>query len=250
MYIDSKTARAIQVARAGNFKLGILFPDEVSTAQMADVVREIGEHCKVSHPSGADLLIEYAPPAPEDLFRETQVVNQGVIPEHLYPGPQLDEACKSLLKIAYERLRFEERDTDICVRIAQVLSVIGGKRAILVEHMAEAIHYRAVMKNIIEHQDGRYWQACPSLAVRYSEAVKHIVDEAYQYLKGLGRDVSFEDGPWINDQYTAIRFDGKDCTFMGKNCNFGDEAWFSLEEIANEDLCILVDTIKDIIAEK
>lgn len=31
---------------------------------------------------------------------------------------------------------------------------------------------------------------------------------------------------------------------------FGDEAWFSLEEIAGEDLCILVDTIKELIAEK
>jgi beta-xylosidase len=87
-----------------------------------------------------------------------------------------------------------------------------------------------------------------SFAEKFRAATEAIIAEAVEYLKGIDQDIEFDedDELWMSDTHFAISFDSKDCTVLTEDSE-GEEYWTSLDEIEGEKLCVLADTIKDIL---
>lgn len=88
-----------------------------------------------------------------------------------------------------------------------------------------------------------------SFAEKFRAATEAIIAEAVEYLKSIDQNIKFDNSEnelWMSDTHHAIMFDGKDCTILTEDSE-GEEYWTELEEIEGEKLCVLADTIKDIL---
>ena len=69
--------------------------------------------------------------------------NARMAPEELRGCCELDEACRELLKAAFERLQMTARSYDRVRKVARTIADLDGSETIRPEHLAEAVQYRS-----------------------------------------------------------------------------------------------------------
>lgn len=60
----------------------------------------------------------------------------------------LDETSKQLIKVAMDRLNLSARAYDRIIRVARTIADLAGDNTIASHHVAEAIQYRSLDKNV------------------------------------------------------------------------------------------------------
>jgi len=54
----------------------------------------------------------------------------------------LDDACRAVMKGAFDRMGLTARSYDRILRVARTIADLDGAEAVAVEHLAEALQYR------------------------------------------------------------------------------------------------------------
>ena len=54
----------------------------------------------------------------------------------------LDDACRAVMKGAFDRMGLTARSYDRILRVARTIADLDGAESIAVEHLAEALQYR------------------------------------------------------------------------------------------------------------
>lgn len=157
--------RAVEICRKGNFSMNILFQDEISMKQKQDIWSFLGDYVRLRPIEYADLVLEYCAPDADSIVRSYK--NAEVDFSYLYEirreryekvSNELDSSGTSLLRTAYDRLGYEPRDAEIVLDVARCVAYMSGSDKILIEHLAESIHYRSFDRNLIV-KDKRSWTA-------------------------------------------------------------------------------------------
>lgn len=104
-----------------------------------------------------DLIIDFVRPDVDTLLscmsrkHETlEEINARIDEAQRRTAPDLSTmspACFQLFKHAYDRLGMGVYETEIVFNVAQTIARMAGTNAIKVEHIAEAIQYRAIQRN-------------------------------------------------------------------------------------------------------
>ena len=73
----------------------------------------------------------------------------------------LDDACRAVMKGAFDRMGLTARSYDRILRVARTIADLDGAEAVAVEHLAEALQYRPQIA-CGARLDARWRQARPS----------------------------------------------------------------------------------------
>jgi len=154
--------RAYEICLTGKFlmKLFSFGTDEnhVDKTQI-DRYNEMLEGTTTIITDKADILIEIVKPSINSLLsvrkQETieDIKNRVKGYPHSKPqqniSPELCDSSQALLKTAYNRLGLMPYEVQIIIEVAQTIAMMDGENKILVQHLAEAIQYRSIDKEIL-----------------------------------------------------------------------------------------------------
>jgi magnesium chelatase family protein len=82
-------------------------------------------------------------------FQDPEVLcNAQMGPQHIKAFCKLDDSGKNQLEDAIQKLGFSARAYDRILKVARTISDLAGSEAIQSEHVAEAIQYRSLDRNL------------------------------------------------------------------------------------------------------
>lgn len=185
---EHSLGRAIQLCKVGQLNLCILFPDTTSAPQKFAVQTFVKQYCNLTSIYEGDIVVEYCNPSADDFQNESNarwlakyLDNQECLDEVNKIPSTLENSGETLLKTAYERLGLEQMDVEKIINIAKVSAFVGESDVIKIEHLAEAIHYRAFDRTLLVEKS---WTANEILDILNNQmewtdecAAKHIVGD-------------------------------------------------------------------------
>lgn len=187
-------SRAYEIAKLGGFKIKIVFDKEyINGFNDYELIKAF--YGPENFSSEGEIIVEITPPeystiSPkrkgqfETLEDIRKRIEQGRT--HLKSFEFASESCESLLKSASNRLNFSLNDIEMCKQIAAVIAQLDNGGDILVEHIAEAIQYRAYCGHL-EHciAENKTVQFGHGINIALSELDNIDIQSAIDYLTNL-----------------------------------------------------------------
>lgn len=94
-------------------------------------------------------------------------------------------ACQTLLTTASNRLNFSYKDCQQVFKIAQVIAQLEGTKMIQVEHVAEAVQYRAFNRYHIDMDVTEIMCFGKNIDIKKGEIEQSDIDDCIKYLTSL-----------------------------------------------------------------
>ncbi len=143
--------RAFEVSIVSGLKIKpFCAPDYPVKQALADLkctgamlrISDTGEiFCELSRPQFSELLRENISFDPTETWERLEPLAEKQRPT-VFHSPS---ASQLLLKTAWERVNLSIHDYNIIMQIAQAVAILDGSDKIKTEHLAEGIHYRALL---------------------------------------------------------------------------------------------------------
>jgi hypothetical protein len=152
-------ARAYEIAKVGEHEMSFYYyddpEDESRTVKTWDIEKVLGFY-GIKPALTGDILVEVLRPDFDSVvysmrrkFETLEEINERVEAAKNNPIPELgtiNEVCFALLKSSFERLNLGVYEVEIIMKVAQTIARMDNKNEIKVEHIAEAIQYRAIVR--------------------------------------------------------------------------------------------------------
>jgi hypothetical protein len=153
-------SRVFEIATVGNFTMSFCYysdKEDVERTVNPRDIKMIADYYGINPVTEGDLLVEVTRPSFDDIqasmirnFETMEDLNARIAKakETIEPAiSTLNEVCLSLLASAYERLNISVYHVPMIFKIAQTIARMAQSETIRVEHIAEAIQYRALLDN-------------------------------------------------------------------------------------------------------
>lgn len=151
-------ARAYEINRVGGHLVTFCYYEDKEDPERSVNVRDIQvlrAHFEMGGTASGDLLVEVVRPDFDSIqaaifraYETKEDIAKRVIEARKFPKPEIsaiNEVGYSLLKTAYGRLNLSVLEVTIIRRVAATIAQMAFSSVIKVEHIAEAIQYRALL---------------------------------------------------------------------------------------------------------
>lgn len=155
---NENTLRAYEICKAGNFKMKLFTSENIDgqtpdSEQMRRLNEWLGE-VTTQDTKEAHILIECVNPDFGSIISQRKTETIEDVKDRLKSfkkadfDPVLNEASQTLLKTAYVRLGLQPYEIEIILNVAKAISQLDDSTNTNPMHIAEAIQYRSIDKEI------------------------------------------------------------------------------------------------------
>jgi hypothetical protein len=154
--IYHNVSRAYEIAKLGRHTIGFAYSNDFQYSLTPAEIKAIADFFGIVPSSEADIICDmnYRPQASEIVTRrksETlENIHTRVKDASNFPKPEivLTDGSESLLRTAIDRLNLTIPEVETIYKVSQTIAQLGFSSTIRTEHLAEAIQYRAIEKDL------------------------------------------------------------------------------------------------------
>jgi hypothetical protein len=181
-------SRVYEIAKLGNHSIRVVFdPEYIEGFDDYKAIKKFYSDVKFS--STGDIICEITKPYDyNDSRGETKAdIRIRVEQAKLYITPEYikTDAIKTLMKTAINRLQMSLQDTQQVEAIAMTIAQLANTETVRIEHIAEAIQYRACREDIAITAENKSIQFGRNITIGLTEKNPTDIEQAIEYLQSI-----------------------------------------------------------------